>query len=49
MTGSSVLLCHLEMVPDFDAQDTLPELQHDFYRLWNDLIRMKGDSANRRM
>ena len=39
----------LEIVSDFDARNTLPGLQHDFCRLWNDLIRMTGDSANRRM
>ena len=30
----------LEKVTDFDVQDTLPELQYDFCRLWNKLIRM---------
>jgi hypothetical protein len=36
----------LEIVSDFDARDTLPELQHDFCSLWNRLISMTGDSEN---
>ena len=31
---------HLEIVSNFDARNTLPFLQHDFCRLWNQLISM---------
>ena len=39
----------LEIVSNFNAQNTLPDLKHEFCGLWNELIRMARDSANRRM
>ena len=39
----------LEIVSKLDAQNTRPGLQHDFCRLWNELIRMTKYSADRRM
>ncbi|KAI0249964.1 hypothetical protein BJV78DRAFT_1223172 [Lactifluus subvellereus] len=38
----------LGITSDFAARDTCVELQHEFCRLWNGLIRMIGASANRR-
>ncbi|KAI9449539.1 hypothetical protein BJY52DRAFT_1307128 [Lactarius psammicola] len=39
----------LELVSRFDVQDTLPELQHKFCFLWNELVRNTGDRRSRNL
>ena len=38
-----------EVVSNFDPSNTLPELRHEFCRLWNELILIAGDPEDRRM
>ncbi|KAH9013035.1 hypothetical protein EDB85DRAFT_988020 [Lactarius pseudohatsudake] len=37
----------LELVSRFNIQETLPELQHEFCDLWNELVRNAGDRRTR--
>ncbi len=39
----------LELVSRFDVQDTLPELQHEFCVMWNDLVRNTGNRRSRKL
>ena len=39
----------LELVSEFDIQDTLPTLQHDFCDLWNEIVRMAGTTPDHRI
>jgi hypothetical protein len=39
----------LESVSQFDIQDTLPSLQHDFCELWNEIVHMAGTTPDHRI
>ena len=39
----------LELVSRFDVQHTLPELQHEFCDVWNELVRNTGDRRLRNL
>jgi hypothetical protein len=39
----------LESVSRFAVQDTLPELQHEFCDMWNELVRNTGDRRSRNL
>jgi hypothetical protein len=39
----------LESVSRFNVQDTLPELQHEFCDMWNELVRNTGDRRSRNL
>ena len=38
-----------QIVSDFDPSNTLPELQHEFCRQWNELVRIVSNPEDRRM
>ncbi|KAI0249961.1 hypothetical protein BJV78DRAFT_1223144 [Lactifluus subvellereus] len=48
-TPAATRLKSLEICSNFDARNTLSGLQHEFCGLWNELIRMTGESADRQM
>jgi hypothetical protein len=39
----------LQLVSQLDIQDTLPELQHEFCDMWNDLVRNAGNRRSRNL